>query len=121
MYLFRCSKMDAVDLIDDIAQKITIDHAVDSTPENRSNNIPSVTAISTPKVPQISKQTRAACSIWYYSFIIIDKRNEFIPCYAVLFRCPVPPSVRRLYSSLILPSRKFLFSLPHTFHIIKEF
>ena len=81
-------EMDAVDLVDHIAQQVAVDHAVMRAFENGGDHIAPVVAVGALQAAQIGEQTRALCAIGPNGFFIVDEGDQFVAGDAVWLSPP---------------------------------
>jgi hypothetical protein len=80
---FAAVEVDAVDLVDDIPEQITIDHPVDRALEHGCNYVPAVATITPLQIFEISKQARTLGPIRSNGFFLVGESDQFITSDAV--------------------------------------
>jgi hypothetical protein len=117
---FAESEVDAGNLVDDIAQGITVLDAVGDALEHRGNNIPAVVAVGTGECAQITKQPYTAFAVPANCFVIVDEGERFVAGDAPGLGSPNTPSIVRFDSKFELRSSELGLALAIKFQIIKE-
>ncbi len=114
--------MDAVDLVDDVAQKVAVDHTVDGSAKDSGDDVAPIVDIGSLQVTQVGKESRTACAIGSYGFFVVDEGNEVITCeHGVGVVGPIAPAVRRFDGRLEAFARDGGFILAELLHIVEEF
>src|SRR5579859_7690619 len=92
--LITGAEVDAVNLVNNIAQQITADHTVLHAFEDVGNDF-ALTAFftCTGQTAQVREQTHATTTVWTDSHILVDKRQQFITRDAIVPCGPVAPAV----------------------------
>jgi hypothetical protein len=113
-------EMDAVELVDDVAQQVAADHPVLHAAKHGGNHIPAIVAVGTGERAQVTEQPHALLAIRQGAFLLVDERQQFIACDAVGFGSPIAPAVGRLDGRLeLLPGQPGL-ALTLEFQVIQE-
>ena len=93
--LVAAGEMDAVDLVDDVAQQVAVDHPVDRAFEDRGDDVAPVAAVGALQAAQIGEQAGAFRAVGADGFFVVDEGDQFVAGDAVWLRSPVAPAVRR--------------------------
>ena len=83
--LLARSEMNAVDLVDHIAQQIAVDHAVDRALEHGRDHVAAIAALASDQAPQIGEEPGPARAIGPDRFFVVHERDQFIAGDAVRF------------------------------------
>ena len=65
--------MDAVDLVDHVAQQVAADHAVDRAAEDRGDDVAPVAAVGALQAAQIGEQARTLRAVGPDGFFVVDE------------------------------------------------
>src|SRR5712692_5764175 len=97
MYLFRRGEVNAVDLVDDVAQQVAIDHAVDDAAKDSGDYIAPVAPSGPLQVAQVGEESGTTCTIGPHGLFVVDKSNQLIACqHIVIVVGPIAPAVGSL-------------------------
>ena len=122
MNLLGGGEVDAVDLVDDVAQKVAVDHTIDRTAKDCSNDVTPVVDTGSLQVAQVGEESRTARAIGPYGFFVVDESDEVVACeHGVGVVGPITPAVRRFDSWLEAFARDRGFILAQLLHIVEEF
>ena len=122
-------EMNAVELVDDIAQQVSADHAVLHALEYGGYDIaPSVRdtcRIGTGQQAQVAEQTRSALGFSVgprqSTFFVVDESEQFVTGDAVGLSRPIAPAVRRLDGGLELFPGELGLALALNFQVVQKF
>jgi hypothetical protein len=114
-------EVDAVELVDDVAQQVAADHAVLHALEDGRNHIPTVVAVGTGERAQIAEQTRTLIAVGSGGFLVVDEGEEFVTCDAVRLGGPVAPAIGRFEGGFELFRGEPGLALALKFQVIEKF
>ena len=72
------SEVDAVDLVDDVAQQVAADHAVDDAPEHGGDDVAPVAAVGALQAAQVGEEARALGAVGADGFLLVDEGEQFV-------------------------------------------
>lgn len=102
MNLFAGRKVDAADLVDDVTQQVTADHAVLYALEHVGNDFSLAAFLPfTSQRAQVRKQPFADAAVRASRDLLTDERQQFVAGVPVVARGPVTPAVWRFYDGLV--------------------
>ena len=113
--------MDAVQLVDDVAQEVTADHPVLHALEHGGDDIAPVVAVGAGEGAQVAEQAGALFAVGAGGFLVVDEGEQFVAGDAVGLGGPVAPAVRRFDGGLELLPGELGLALALEFQIIEEF
>src|SRR5580700_1493496 len=99
--VFR-GEMNSVNAVNNIAQQVTVHHAVDGALKDPGDDIAPV-AISALERPQVGKEPCPALSVGTNRLILIDERDQFRASDPFRPSCPVTPAIGRLNARAVAP------------------
>ena len=114
-------EMNAVELVDDIAQQVAADHAVLHALEHGGDDIAPIVAVGTCERAQVTEQARAFLAAGQRSLFVVDKGEQFVARDAVGLGGPIAPAVRRFDGGLELLRGEFGLALALNFQVIQKF
>ena len=113
-------EVDAVELVDDVAQQVAADHAVLHAAKHRGDDIAPIVAVGAGERAQVAEQPRALLAVRQRAFLLVDEGQQFVAGDAVGLGGPIAPAVRRLDGRLeLLPGEPGL-PLALEFQVIEE-
>jgi hypothetical protein len=119
--LFAGAEVDAVDLVDDVAQQVAADHAVLHALEDVGDDLALAALFALAgQAPQVGEQPLAACCRRRAPWLLIDEGQQFVAGDAVLAGGPVAPAVRRLDDGLVGLAVEFGLFLVDDFQVVEE-
>src|SRR5260370_18511386 len=122
MYVFGGGEVNTVDLVDDVAQQVAIDHAVDDAAKDSGDYIAPVAPSGPLQVAQVGKESGTTCAIWPRGLFIVDKSNQLIARqHIVIVVGPIAPAVGGLDCRLEAFIRKSGFIFAYLLPIVQEF
>ena len=68
-------EVDVVDLVDDVAQEVAVDHPVDGAFEHLGDDVAAV-AVGALERTQIGEKPRSLLAVWPDRFFLVDERDE---------------------------------------------
>jgi hypothetical protein len=90
-------EVDAVDLVDHVAEEVAAGHAVDDAGEDGRDDQPAAPGpVAAVKGAEVGEQAAALRAVGAGAFLVVDERQQLRPGDAVLLGGPVAPAVRRL-------------------------
>ena len=113
--------MDAVELVDDIAQQVAADHPVLHPAKHRGNHLTPIITVRTGQGAQVSEQAHAAFAVGSCGFLVVDEGEEFVAGDAVGLCGPIAPAVRSFDGGLELLRGELCLALALEFQVIEEF
>ena len=93
--LVAAGEVNVADLVDHVAQQVTVDHPVDRAFEHRGDDIAPVAAVGALQAAQIGEQAGTFRIIGSDRFFVIHETNQLVAGDTVSFSRPVAPAVRR--------------------------
>ncbi|MNR53452.1 hypothetical protein D3C85_1734740 [compost metagenome] len=96
MDFFTGAEVNAVDLVDDVAQQIAADHTVLHASENIGDDFALTTFLSCScQAAQVCKQAHTATTIGADGYILIDEGQQLIAGNTIFACSPIAPAIRR--------------------------
>ena len=114
-------EMDAVELVDDVAQQVAADHAVLHAAKHGGDDIAPVVAVGTGQRAQIAEQARALLAVGPGGFLVVDEGEQFVAGDAIGLGRPIAPAIRRFDGGLELFRGELGLALALKFQVIEEF
>src|SRR4029077_18027183 len=87
MNLVPRREINLIYFVHHVPQQIPVDHPIDGTLKDFSDNIPAV-AVRTLQPSQICKQSRALLSIWPNRLFLVDEGYKLGTCHSIWLCCP---------------------------------
>ena len=117
-------EVDAVELVDDIAQEVAADHAVLHPAKDRGDDIAArvsgASRVGTGEGAQVAEQAGALLPVGQGTFLLVDEGEEFIAGDTVGLGGPVAPAVGRLDGGLEFLRGELGLALALEFQVIEE-
>ena len=114
--------MYTVDFVDDVAQKVAVDHTVDGSAKDSGDDVAPIVDIGSLQVTQVGKESRTACAIGSYGFFVVDEGDEVVACeHGVRVVGPIAPAVWWFDSWLKAFACDGGIVLTQLLHIVEEF
>ena len=118
---FAAAKVDAVDLVDDVAQQVAADHAVLDALEDVGHHLTLAALGTLPcQTTQVGEQAFATGAVGAHRHILADEGQQFVTGDAVRACGPVAPAVRRFDDGLVAPAVEFGLLRVQCFEVIEE-
>ena len=92
----RRGEVDAVDLVDDVAQQVAALHAVVDALEDGGDHVAPVAAVRALQSGAGRRTGPGPRAVGPDRFVVVDERDQLVAGDAVLLRRPIAPAVRRL-------------------------
>lgn len=122
VYLFGRGEVDGVDLVDDVAQQVAVDHAIDDAAKDGGDDVAPVNAAATLQGTQVGEESRAFLAVGPRSLFVVDEGDQVAArqygCVAV---GPVAPAIGRFDGRAKTLAAYFGLRLVQLLHIIQEF
>lgn len=112
--------MNAVDLVDDVAEQVAIVHSVDRAPKHGRDDVAPVATLGSAQRAQVRKESCALRAVGTAALLLIDERDQLVASDAVFLRGPILPAVRRLERGLELLAGELHFLLAYRLHVVEE-
>ena len=120
-HLLLRQEVDAVHLVDHVAQQVPGDHVVRDTGEHgRDHLAPPAVAIAAAKSAQVGEQPRTLLSVREHGLFLVDERQKFRAGDAVFLGCPVAPSIRLVNGGSVLLAAQLRPRFLDLFHVVQE-
>ena len=87
--------MDAVHLVDDVAQQVAALHAVVDAAEDGGDHVAAVVAVGAGELAQVGEEARTTGAVGPGALVLIDEGEQLVAGDAVGPRRPVAPAVGR--------------------------
>lgn len=113
--------MNPVELVDDIAQKVTTDHAVLHALKHSRNHLAPVITVGTRQRAQVTEQARAFLRTGQRGLLIVNEGEQFVAGNAIGLRRPIAPAVRRFDGGLELFPGELGLALALNFQVVQKF
>lgn len=112
--------MDAVYSIDDIAQEIAVDHAVDRAAKDRDDHVTAITAVDALQAEKAGEQAGTFLAVGADGFIVVHKLDQLIAGDAVGLGGPVAPAIGRFDGGAEALAGQLHVGLADLFQVVQE-
>ncbi len=114
--------MDGVDLVDDVAQQVAIDHAVDDAAKDGGDDVAPVDAAGSLQAAQVGKEAGAFCAIGPRGLFVIDEGDEVAARqYGFVAVGPVAPAIGCFDGGAEAFAANLGLGLVQLLHVVQEF
>ena len=120
-HLLLRQEVDAVHLVDHVAQQVAGDHVVrDAGEHGRDHLAPPAVSVAAAKPAQVGEQPRSLLAVREHGLFLVDERQEFRAGDAVFLGRPVAPAVRLVDGGAVLLAAQFRPRFLDLFHVVQE-
>ena len=113
-------EVDAVDFVDDIAQEVAVDHAVDGAFEDGGDHVAPVATVRTLKAAEVGEEAGAFLAVGTAGFFVVHEGYQFVAGDAVGLRGPVAPAIGRFDGVTEAFAGELGVGLSDLFQIVQE-
>src|SRR5690606_8566261 len=114
-------EVNAVDLVDDVAQQVAADHAVLHALEHVGDDLALAALLPAAGQPaQVGKEAGAARAVGAVAFVLVDEGQQFVAGEAVLACGPVAPTVGGFDDGVVGLAVELRLLLMHDLEVVEE-